>query len=298
MANRFSRRSSCMSDYLRGIRKLPVLTREDESALAHRVRQAPPGDPSVHELVMSNLAFVIKIASEYRNMGLPFEDLVSEGSLGVMEAAHHFDPARGTRFLTYAVWWIRKGMLRAVARHGALVQIPVYQLKKLRFVANMSRQLSKEFGRQADREEIAREMQLAVSKVDAILQVRSRELSLDDTLGPNSDTPLSDRLADERSVNPENEFLRHENEELVRWAVGTLDEEERSVIMSRFGLEDGRVSTLREIGARLGVSRERIRQLEVRAKNRLRKAIAGRHRFFPAPRDRRRLAGRTVRVPA
>jgi RNA polymerase primary sigma factor len=280
------------------MRKYPVLTREDEIVLARRVRQAPPGDPSAHELVMSNLAFVIRIANEYRNLGLPFEDLVNEGSLGVMEAARHFDPARGTRFLTYAVWWIRKGMLRAVARHVSLVQVPVYQLKKLRSVANTGRRLSKEFGREADREEIAREMQLALSKIDAILQVRSRELSLDDTLGPDSDTPLSDGLADERSVNPEDDFLRHENEELVRWALGTLTDEERSIIMSRFGLEDGRVSTLREIGARLGLSRERIRQLEVRAKNRLRKAIAGRHRLFPVARGGRRLAGRTAAVPA
>jgi RNA polymerase primary sigma factor len=298
MANHLSRRSSCTFGSPLGIRKPPILGREDEIALVRRVRQAPPGDPCAHELVLSNLAFVFKIANEYKNMGLPIEDLVNEGALGVMEAARHFDPARGTRFLTYAVWWIRKGMLRAVARHGALVQVPIYQLKKLRSVANARRQLSKEFGREADREEIAREMQIALSKIDAILQVRSRELSLDDTLGPDSDTPLSDRLADERSVNPENEFLRHENEELVRWAVGTLDEEERSVIMSRFGLEGGRVSTLREIGVRLGVSRERIRQLEVRAKNRLRKAITGQRRLFPAPRDRRRVAAHTTTVPA
>lgn len=298
MANHLSRRGSCTSGSLRGIRGLPALTREDEIALVGRARQAPPGDPSTHELVLSNLAFVIKIAHEYSNMGLPFEDLVNEGSIGVMEAARHFDPARGTRFLTYAVWWIRKGMLRAVARHGALVQVPVYQLKKLRSVASTGRQLSKEFGREADREEIAREMRVALSKIDAILQLRSRELSLDDTLGPESDTPLSDGLADERSVNPEHEFLRHESEELVRWAVGTLTDEERSVIMSRFGLVDGRVSTLREIGIRLGVSRERIRQLEVRAKNRLRKAIAGRHRLFPVPRDRGRRARRAATVPA
>lgn len=298
MANHLSRRSSFVSGSLRGIRALPALTREDEIALLGRARHAPPGDPSTHELVLANLAFVIKIANEYINMGLPFEDLVNEGSLGVMEAARHFDPARGTRFLTYAVWWIRKGMLRAVARHGALVQIPVYQLKKMRSVANTSRQLSKELGREAGREEIAREMRVELSRIDTILQLRSRELSLDDTLAPGSDTPLSDVLADERSVDPEHEFLRHENEELVRWAVGTLTDDERSVIMGRFGLADGRVSTLREIGARLGVSRERIRQLEVRAKNRLRKAIAGRHRPFATPPDRRRRAGRAAAVPA
>src|SRR5207344_641928 len=121
-----------------------------------------------------------------------------------------------------------------------------------------SRHLSKEFGREADREEIAREMQVALSRIDTILQVRSRELSLDHPLSRDSDTPLSDGLADERSVDPENELLRHENDELVRWAVGTLNDEERSVIMGRFGLEDGRVSTLRELGVRLGLSRERI----------------------------------------
>lgn len=268
-------------------RESSVPTREDEAALVQRARNAPPGDPSLHELVMSNLPFVIKVASEYRNLGLPREDLVNEGNLGVIEAARRFDPGRGTRFLTYAVWWIRRSMLRALARQASLVHVPAYQMQKLRHAVDVGRRLSKELGRQADREEISREMQVGLAAVDDILRLRSRELSLDEPVGRDRDMPLSDGLADERTPDPEHAMIRNEQAALVRWALQALDDEERTIIVQRFGLEGGTAPTLREMGKRLGVSHERIRQIEDRAKRRLRKAIAWQLRPYAVSRPSR-----------
>lgn len=276
-----ARRSDRHRYYLKEIRESSVLNREDEAALVRRARKAPPGDQSLHDLVVSNLPFVIKVASEYRNLGLPFDDLVNEGSLGVIVAARRFDPSRGTRFLTYAVWWIRRSMLRALARQGSLIQIPAYQRQKRRRVAEVGRRLSEELGREADREEISRELQVGLASIEDLMTLRSRELSLDEPAGQDTDTPVLDGLADGRFLDPERELIRSDQEALVRWALQGLDEMERTVIVHRFGLEGSDAATLREIGERLGVSHERVRQIEVRAKSRLRKAIAWRLRPFP-----------------
>lgn len=276
-----ARRSERHRYYLREIRESSVLDREDEAALVQRARNAPPGDPSLHELVVSNLPFVIKVASEYRNLGLPLDDLVNEGSLGVIVAARRFDPARGTRFLTYAVWWIRRSMLRALARQGSLIQVPAYQRQKRRCVAEVGRRLSKELGREADREEISRAMQVGLAAIDDLMTLRSRELSLDEPAGQDAGALVLDGLADRRSPDPEHELIRNDQEDLVRRALEGLDEMERTVIVHRFGLEGEDAATLREIGERLGVSHERVRQIEVQAKSRLRKAIGRRLRPFP-----------------
>ena len=293
MANRLGRRRW----YAQKIDEYPILSREDEAALLEQVRHAPAGDPSADRLVMSNLAFVVRIANEYRNLGVPFDDLINEGNIGVLEAARHFDPCRGTRFLTYAVWWIRKSMLRALARHASLVQIPPYQLRKLRAVADAGHRLSKVLGREADREEVSKEMQVTLSAVDAILGLRSRGMSLDEPVHRDGDTPLSAELADASSTNPEEALIRSENEDLVHWALGVLDDEERVIIVGRYGLAGNEATTLQELGVRLGVSRERIRQIEVRATQRLRKAIAAQRRPY-APRRAAAKPPRPAPAPA
>src|SRR6059036_3701770 len=147
MANRSFERSSCISKYLQEISEFPLLTKEEEHAIAVRMGEAAGQEGSYHDLVKSNLSFVVKIASEYKNMGLPFEDLLNEGNIGLIEAAHHFDAARGTKFITYAIWWIRKSILKALSQHSAMVRIPNYQLKKVRNVRNTERMLARELGR-------------------------------------------------------------------------------------------------------------------------------------------------------
>jgi RNA polymerase primary sigma factor len=274
MANRSFERSSCISKYLQEISEYPLLTKEEEHAIAVKMGEAAGKDGSYHDLVKSNLSFVVKIASEYKNMGLPFEDLLNEGNIGLIEAAHHFDPSRGTKFITYAIWWIRKSILKALSQHAAMVRIPNYQLKKVRNVRNTERMLTKELGREADREEISRELRVTIAKIDEILQMKMRELSLDDKVGKEKDTPISDYLVDGRSVNPEDELIKNESQGVIRMALRSLSDQEQTVIINRFGLEGGRVFTLKEIGEKLGVSRERVRQIENQAKKRLRKLIA------------------------
>jgi len=274
MAKGSTDRNSCVSRYLHEISEFPLLTKEEEHAIARRMGEDGSPAGSYHDLVKSNLSFVVKIASEYRNMGLPFEDLLNEGNIGLIEAAHHFDPSRGTKFITYAIWWIRKSILKALSQHAAMVRIPNYQLKKVRNVRNTGRMLSRELGREADREEISKELRVTIAKIDEILQMKMRELSLDDKVGRDKDTPISDYLVDGRSINPEDELIKHENQGLIRLALRNLTDQEQTVIINRFGLEGGRVFTLKEIGEKLGVSRERVRQIESQAKKRLRKGIA------------------------
>jgi len=278
MANRSTDRNSCISKYLQEISEFPLLTKEEEHAIAARMQHGE-ADTSYHDLVESNLSFVVKVASEYRNMGLPFEDLLNEGNIGLIEAAHHFDHTRGTKFITYAIWWIRKSILKALSQHSAMVRIPNYQLKKVRNVRNTERMLSRELGREADREEISKELRVTIAKIDEILQVKMRELSLDDKVGRDKDTPISDYLVDGRSINPEDELIKNENQGLIRLALRSLNDQEQTVIINRFGLEGGKTFTLKEIGEKLGVSRERVRQIENQAKKRLRKLIARQQRI-------------------
>jgi RNA polymerase primary sigma factor len=278
MAKGLFDRSSCVSKYLQEISEYPLLTKEQEHAIAVRMRKGS-GDATYHDLVQSNLSFVVKIACEYKNMGLPFEDLLNEGNVGLIEAAHHFDHMRGTKFITYAIWWIRKSILKALSQHSAMVRIPNYQLKKVRNVRNTGRMLSRELGREADREEISKELRVTIAKIDEILQMKMRELSLDDKVGRDKDTPISDYLVDGRSVNPEDELIKHENQGMIRLALRSLSDQEQTVVINRFGLEGGKIFTLKEIGEKLGVSRERVRQIESQAMKRLRKIMARRQRI-------------------
>jgi RNA polymerase primary sigma factor len=266
-------RSSCVTKYLREISEFPLLTKDEERAIAVRMREESD-DHSYHDLVKCNLSFVVKVASEYRNMGLPFEDLLNEGNIGLIEAAHHFDHTRGTKFITYAIWWIRKSILKALSQHSAMVRIPNYQLKKVRTVRNTERMLARQLGREARRDEISKELHVTIAKIDEILQMKMRELSLDDKIGREKDTPISDYLVDGHSINPEDELIRHEHQGLIRLALRNLNDQEQTVIINRFGLEGGRTFTLKEIGVKLGVSRERVRQIENQAKRRLRKQIS------------------------
>jgi RNA polymerase primary sigma factor len=294
MEYRQQERSSSVSKYLSDIGEFPILTREEEHNLAACLSENDQAG-ALNELVESNLSFVVKIASEYRNLGLPFEDLLNEGNIGLIEAAHHFDHNRGTKFITYAIWWIRKSILRALSQHSNLVRIPNYQLKKVKNVRATERALVRELGRRPDREEISRELQSTIAKIDEILQIKLRELSLDDKIGRDKDTPISDYLVDEGSTNPEEELLREESQSLIRLALKDLNEQEQTVLVNRFGLEGGRTFTLKEIGERMGISRERVRQIEAQAKKRLKKLIT-RNRALTKPTGRRSAAAALARL--
>ncbi|UCF67024.1 MAG: RNA polymerase sigma factor RpoD/SigA [Acidobacteriota bacterium] len=268
-----------LSRYFTEIREYPLLTKEQEQQLARRVQQ---GDPEAFErLVASNLSFVVKVASEYRNLGLPLEDLLNEGNLGLIEAARRYDPSKGTKFITYAIWWIRKSILKALADQVNLVRVPTYQMKKVKEVRETERVLRKELGRTPRRHEIGDRLDVSIRKVDQVLQVSSKEVSIDDTVGREKKTPVADYLVDGDRESPEDCLLKREGTSLVASALQHLGEQERIVIKHRFGIDGCPIMTLKEIGEKMGVSRERVRQIETQAKLRLRRMFS-RPRGFKA----------------
>jgi RNA polymerase primary sigma factor len=280
MGRSFNQRSGAVSRYLSRIGDFPILTEEEERKVTASLRGRNKSE-AVHRLVESNLPFVVMIASQFKNPGLPLEDLLNEGNIGLIEAAHHFDHLRGTRFLTYAVWWIRKSILRALSRQSSLVRIPGYQMKKVRDLRATERALAKKLGRKPDREEISRELQTSIARIDRILQAKPKKLSLEDKVGRLKGVPISEQLVDPWALNPEKELLREESQELIRLALKTLSDLERAVIINRFGLDGAEAQTLDEIGERLGITGERVRQIEFRARKRLRKLIS-RNQIIPS----------------
>ncbi|HUC43557.1 MAG TPA: RNA polymerase sigma factor RpoD/SigA [Candidatus Sulfotelmatobacter sp.] len=262
-------RSSVLSRYFSEIREYPLLTRDEELALAEGVKR---GDrAALNELIESNLSFVVKVSSEYRNLGLPFEDLLNEGNIGLIEAAHRYDAGKGTKFITYAIWWIRKSILKALSEHSNLVRVPNYQMKKVREIRDAESSLRRTLGRAPQREEISRRLSKSVVKIDQVLQFSMREVSLDDKVGRDRDKPIADYLVDPSSASPEDDLIHRESSSLVGEAMAHLTDQERVVVGYRFGLAGGPPLTLKEIGEKMGISRERVRQIECQAKSRLRK---------------------------
>ena len=262
-------RSSVLSRYFSEIREYPLLTKDEEMALADGVKR---GDrASLNELIESNLSFVVKVSSEYRNLGLPFEDLLNEGNIGLIEAAHRYDATKGTKFITYAIWWIRKSILKALSEHSNLVRVPSYQMKKVREIRDAEASLRRSLGRAPERGEISRRLAKSVNKIDQVLQFTMREVSLDDKVGKDRDKPIAEYLVDPACSSPEDDLINRESNSLVGEAMAHLTEQERIVVAHRFGLAGGPPLTLKEIGEKMGISRERVRQIECQAKARLRK---------------------------
>jgi len=256
-----------LSRYLSTLRDAPRLTGEQERKLVQDIRKGHRN--ALDELIESNLSFVVRVAGEYRNVGLPFEDLLNEGNIGLIEAARRFDPDKNTKFITYAVWWIRKSILKAIANHANLVRIPTYQMKKVREILDVEATLRRELGRKPRREEISAKLFRTPSKIDEALQVRYRGVSLDEKVGNHSDLPLADLLEDAASLNAEESMILKEARKNLGKALASLTQQERFVLIHRFGLEGNPTQTLNSLGKRMRLSRERVRQIEGRAKDQL-----------------------------
>lgn len=253
--------------YLKDVASIPQITPEHEKELGHRIRQ---GDTdALLELVEVNLRFVIKIAKKYRNLGVPFVDLINEGNLGLIEAAKRFDPERNVKFTSYAVWWIRQSILQALSTMGHPLRLPPK-------VANMVFRVGQSVQRQAETlrrrptmMEIAQDLNVQQRDLERILELSSPGISLSQPIDSEGDISVEDTISDD-SVQPESEAMHSLLYEVLYRAISELDERERTILEYRFGLKDGKPRTLKEIGKLVGLSRERVRQIEVKALEKLR----------------------------
>jgi RNA polymerase primary sigma factor len=253
------------------IRNHARLTREEEERLYEKYSDDRP--ELAGRLARSNLGFVVRIAMEYRGMGLPLEDLLAEGNLGLLEAANRFDGSRGTRFSTYAVWWIRKSILNALAHMGDMIRLPHDQIRKVRQIRHAEGELHRVLGRKPSREEISGHLLKSTEEVEDTLRRRATVSSLDQPVGEREDGSLHQFIRDRSCRCPEERILKLESRRLVSEALADLPENERYVIQRRYGLLGGPGATLREIAEGMGLSRERVRQIEREGTDRLRKRI-------------------------
>jgi RNA polymerase primary sigma factor len=257
--------------YLREIGQIPLLTPEQEIELAARIKK---GDQEARALMIrSNLRLVVKIAHDYANLGLPLLDLISEGNIGLMKAVERFDPAKGGKLSTYAAWWIKQSIKRALANQSKTIRLPVHLVDKISKMRRVAMQMSEELGREPTDDELAEEVGLSAAKVSQLKTVAIRPASLDAPISDDDTTEFGEIVGDAEALTPF-ERLRDKNlRDEVGDLLSVLDEREKKIIFSRFGLDGGKAKTLEEVGKKFGVTRERIRQLQNIALMKLRRAL-------------------------
>ena len=254
--------------YLKEIGKVPLLTAEEEIDLAKRMEQ---GDEEAKKrLAEANLRLVVSIAKRYVGRGMLFLDLIQEGNLGLIKAVEKFDYRKGYKFSTYATWWIRQAITRAIADQARTIRIPVHMVETINKEIRVSRLLLQELGREPTPEEIAEEMNISVDRVREILKISQEPVSLETPIGEEEDSHLGDFIQDDNVPAPADAAANTMLKEQLEEVLGTLTEREQKVLRLRFGLDDGRARTLEEVGKEFNVTRERIRQIEAKALRKLR----------------------------
>ena len=254
--------------YLKEIGKVPLLSAEEEISLAQRMEN---GDESAKKrLAEANLRLVVSIAKRYVGRGMLFLDLIQEGNLGLIKAVEKFDYRKGYKFSTYATWWIRQAITRAIADQARTIRIPVHMVETINKLIRVSRQLLQELGREPQPEEIAEEMNMSVERVREILKISQEPVSLETPIGEEEDSHLGDFIQDDNVPVPADAAAFTLLKEQLVEVLGTLTEREQKVLRLRFGLDDGRARTLEEVGKEFNVTRERIRQIEAKALRKLR----------------------------
>ena len=254
--------------YLREIGKVPLLDAAEEVELAKRGEAGE--DLAKKKIVDANLRLVVSIAKKYIGRGMLFLDLIQEGNLGLIRAVEKFDYRKGFKFSTYATWWIRQAITRAIADQARTIRVPVHMVETINKMVRISRQLVQRLGREPTDEEIAAEMEIEPIKVEEIRRIAQLPVSLETPIGEEEDSQLGDFIEDRELPNPEEAAAGHLLHEQIEEMLDALSEREREVLHYRFGLEDGRSYTLEEVGKRFGVTRERIRQIEAKALRKLR----------------------------
>ena len=254
--------------YLKEIGKVPLLSAEEEIELAKKMEQ---GDENAKKrLAEANLRLVVSIAKRYVGRGMLFLDLIQEGNLGLIKAVEKFDYRKGYKFSTYATWWIRQAITRAIADQARTIRIPVHMVETINKLIRVSRQLLQELGREPTPEEIAEEMDMPVDRVREILKIYQEPVSLETPIGEEEDSHLGDFIQDDNVPVPADAAAFTLLKEQLVEVLGTLTEREQKVLRLRFGLDDGRARTLEEVGKEFNVTRERIRQIEAKALRKLR----------------------------
>ena len=261
--------------YLKEIGRVPLLTSDREHELAERMAE---GDVEAKKaLVEANLRLVVSIAKRYVGRGMFFLDLIQEGNLGLMKAVDKFDYTKGYKFSTYATWWIRQAITRAIADQARTIRIPVHMVETIHKVSRYSRQLLQEYGREATAEEIGEKMGMSADKVREIMKIAQDPVSLETPIGEEEDSHLGDFIQDEDTPAPADAASQTILREVIERELHTLTPREEHVIKLRFGLYDGRTRTLEEVGQEFNITRERIRQIEAKALRKLRHPSRARH---------------------
>ena len=261
-----------MKVYLRQIGRIPLVTPQQEIELAAKIKK---GDHKARSLMISsNLRLVVTIAQDYANLGLPLPDVISEGNIGLMTAVDRFDPAKGAKLSTYAAWWIKQSIKRALSNQGKTVRVPVHLGDKISKMRRVALQMSEELGREPTDDELGEEIGIASGKVSQLKTVSIRPASLDAPISDDDSTEFGESISDEETRTPF-ELLRDKDlHNEVGGLFEVLDDREKKIISQRFGFDGGKRKTLEEIGRKLRVSRERIRQLENIALSKLRRALS------------------------
>ncbi|MBR6358545.1 MAG: RNA polymerase sigma factor RpoD [Lachnospiraceae bacterium] len=254
--------------YLKEIGKVQLLSADEELELAKRMEQ---GDEAAkNRLAEANLRLVVSIAKRYVGRGMQFLDLIQEGNLGLIKAVEKFDYNKGYKFSTYATWWIRQAITRAIADQARTIRIPVHMVETINKLIRVQRQLLQELGREPSPEEIAKEMGIPVERVREIQKISQEPVSLETPIGEEEDSHLGDFVEDDHTPTPQDSAAFTLLREQIKEVLGTLTEREQKVLCLRFGLDDGRQRTLEEVGKEFNVTRERIRQIEAKALRKLR----------------------------
>ncbi|PLT46524.1 RNA polymerase sigma factor RpoD [Paenibacillus sp. FSL W8-1187] len=254
--------------YLKEIGRVPLLLADDEIELAKRIEQGD--EEAKRRLAEANLRLVVSIAKRYVGRGMLFLDLIQEGNMGLIKAVEKFDHQKGFKFSTYATWWIRQAITRAIADQARTIRIPVHMVETINKLIRVSRQLLQELGREPTPEEIAAEMDLSTDKVREIMKIAQEPVSLETPIGEEDDSHLGDFIEDQEALAPADAAAYELLKEQLEDVLDTLTEREENVLRLRFGLDDGRTRTLEEVGKVFGVTRERIRQIEAKALRKLR----------------------------
>jgi RNA polymerase primary sigma factor len=272
---------SSLKLYLREISKTPLLTPEEEVQLAKRIKK---GDKEARShMIRANLRLVVKIAQDYAGYGLPISDLISEGNIGLMKAVERFDPKKGGKLSTYAAWWIKQSIKRALANQSKTIRLPVHMVDKIAKMRRISTILAEALGREPTDEELAEEIGLPRRKLAMLKQASQRPTSLDAPINEGEATEYGEIIGDERAANPL-EMLSDKNlQGQLDGLLSVLDDRERKIIDERFGLTGKKPMTLEEVGRQFGVTRERIRQLQNSALTKMRRALRKKEKPMPKP---------------